>query len=81
MFKNLIVLWWSKETCKVMQYINFSSCTRSQWAWVENADLDHHTFRPTAFFQSTFWANCCLPRFLYDTVLGDPFQMFACFMQ
>jgi len=25
-----------------MQYINFSSCTRSQWAWAEDAYLDHH---------------------------------------
>jgi len=40
-----------------MQYINFSSYTRSQWAWAEDADLDHHIFRPTIFFQSTFWAT------------------------
>jgi len=25
-----------------MQYINFSSCTRYQWAWTEDAYLDHH---------------------------------------
>jgi len=40
-----------------MQYINFSFCTRSQWAWAEDADLCHHTFRPTVFFQSTFGAT------------------------
>jgi len=40
-----------------MQYINFSSCTRSQWTWAEYTDLDQHTFRPTIFFQSTFWAT------------------------
>jgi len=34
-----------------MEYINFSSCTRSQWAWAEDP------VRPTVFFQSTFWAT------------------------
>jgi len=40
-----------------MQYINSSSCTCPQWAWAEDADLDQHTFRPTIFFQSRFWAT------------------------
>jgi len=38
-------------------YTYFSSCTHSQWTWAEDAQLDHHTFRPTVFFQSTFWAT------------------------
>jgi len=42
---------------KVIQYINFSSCTRSEWAWAENPGLGQHTFRPTIFYQSTFWAT------------------------
>jgi len=46
-----------KENYKVIQYINFSSCTCSQWDRAENAGLGHHTFRPTIFFQSTFWAT------------------------
>jgi len=37
--------------------ISFSSCTRSQWAWAENADLGQHTFWPTNFCKSTFWAT------------------------
>jgi len=41
---------------KVIQYINFSSCSRSEWTWAKNAGLGHHTFPPTIFFQSTFWA-------------------------
>jgi len=32
-----------KEICEVTQYTDFSSCTRSQQAWVENAGLGHHT--------------------------------------
>jgi len=35
----------------------FSFCTRSQWAWAENADHGQHTFRPTVLFQSTSWAT------------------------
>jgi len=40
-----------------MQYINFSYCAGSQWAWAENDGLGHRTFRPTIFFHSTFWAT------------------------
>jgi len=38
-----------KETYTVLEHLNFSSCTRSQWAWAEDAT--------TMFFQSTFWAT------------------------
>jgi len=30
LLKNLLFITWFKETYKVMQYISFSSCTRSQ---------------------------------------------------
>jgi len=63
-----------------MQYNNFSSCTSPQWAWAENADLDHNTFRPTSFFQSTFWAK--QPQltsfFVWRTVGDNIFLMVAC---
>jgi len=45
--------------------------------------MGQHTFRPTIFFQSTVrlfeQRNCSLPRFLYDTVLDDLFQIVTCF--
>jgi len=42
LLKNRLSLRWLKETYKVMQYSNLSSCTCSQWAWAEDAYLDHH---------------------------------------
>ena len=64
-----------------MYYTNFSSCTRSQWAWAENGDLDQHTFRPTIFFQSKFGATWLQHTsfFVWHTVLDDLFQMVTCF--
>jgi len=53
----MLFLRWLKEINKIIHYIHFSSCTHSQWAWAENAGLGHHIFRPTIFFQSTFWAT------------------------
>jgi len=41
---------------KRILYINFTSCTRSQWEWAENAGFGDHTFRSTICFQSTFRA-------------------------
>jgi len=43
-----------KETYKVMQYIHFSSCSRSQYAWGENAGLGQHTFLANTFLLVTF---------------------------
>ena len=73
LFKNMSFLTWLKETYKVIQNNNFSSCAGSQLASAENAGLGQHTFRPTIFYQSIFWffeqRNCSLPRFLYATQL------------
>jgi len=82
LFKNMSFLTWLKETYKVIQNNNFSSCAGSQLASAENAGLGQHTFRPTIFYQSTFWLfeqrNCSLPRFfVWHTVLDDLFQMVA----
>jgi len=83
LFKNVLFLRRLKETYKVIQCIHFSTCTRSQSAWVENADLDQHTLRPTTFFQSTFWATQLqlTSFFVWHTVLDDLFQIVACFIQ
>ena len=79
--KNLLFLAWLKETEKIAQCINFLSCTCSQWTWAESAGLGQHTFQPTFFFQSAFWAmqlqlTLC---FVWHTFLDDLFQMVACF--
>jgi len=81
LLKNLLFLTWLKVTYKVTQYINFSFCTHSQQAWAESAGLGQHTFRPTFFFQSTFWAMQLQLTlfFVWHTVLDNLFQMVACF--
>jgi len=83
LLKNLVFLRWLKETYTVMQYtsINFSSCTHSQWAWAENADLDHHTFRPNDFVSVNILSNVTAPYlvFVWHTVFEDLCQMVACF--
>ena len=80
MLRNLLCLRWSKETFEVREYINFSSLhllsMSMGWAWA-----DHHTFRPTIFFQPTFWATQLqlTSVFVWHTVLDDLFQIVACF--
>jgi len=49
---------------KVTQYINFSSCIRSELAWAENPGLGQHTFGPQFPISQHFEQhNCSLPHF------------------
>ena len=84
LLKNMLFLRSLKETHEVMQHktISFSSCTRSQCARAENADLDHHTFRPNDFVSINILSNVTaayLAFFVWHTGFDGLFQMTACF--
>jgi len=63
----MLFLRWLKETYKVIQYINFSSCTRFQWVWAKNAGLDQHTDHNFISINGLSNITAAYLFFLYDT--------------
>jgi len=76
LLKNMLILRRLKETYAVIQHINFSSCTRSEWASAENAGLGQSTFLLVNIISNV---TATYLVFAWHTVFDYIFQMVACF--